>query len=818
MRKYLLVLNFLMVLAFAQDSLPWQGAIVFEDWVRVDDAPGLTNHPANHPQTIMDDNWVLYSVWEDDRDNDAFYEIYFAISTDTGQSWGTRNINLSLNPEINDIYPWLAVDENNLYVVWQQSLQNDTWEVFITKSTDMGNTWTNPVEVPGITVVNNLSSGINVGPQPKLTVDSKSNPDTTFLYLLWADNGTGKIQIKLARSTDFGESFVDLGIIDNNLENVNRNPYIVVDDSGWVHCAWARGTGGTNQDPHPWIGYNRSQNRGNTFLANDIIVNDDFSEVYRGNPSMTYNPGNGDVLISWEDSRRASGNANPDIWFSKIHRDSLSFIPNKRVNWWGADTSIKYDNFKSVIRMDPKGIMVAAWHDDPERNGSYGIHLAAYSDTNRRFSNSQSLIQTYTGTSGANFGNAFYAPSLFVKALIDTAENDTITHFFLVWQDFREDSLGGNIYSVHGKVVKILGDLDVDNDSLDVKNDTLLVRAGTPGQEYIPYARGAFILANTSESYNPDPEDGPSQSRIDSLRYYGVLTSPRGRIDSIIIYNLPGSLSKGQTVVCTLALYIPAGTPDGDYTGVITIEGKDSLGVLIQETFNALVRILGDLDVDNDSLDVVNDTINLWTQPAGPVYTPYAKAEFILVNTSDAYNPDPEDGPSRSRIDFIKFYGVLNNPHGEIDSIFILNLPSSLNVGQSVECTLALVIPVGTWQGNYTGKITIEGYDTLGFLIQENFNLTVEGPKPRASLDSLRVAPIPFKPYRNPEHKKIHFQGLTRNAKIMVYDASGYCVWSATEDGDGHVDWDANVASGIYIYLVTSQEGENKKGKLSIIR
>lgn len=815
MKKYLLLLSILVVMIFAQqDSLPWQGAIVFDDWVRVDDAPGLSMHPANHPQTIMDDNWILYSVWEDDRDNDAFYEIYFAISTDTGKSWGLYNKNLSNSPDTNDIYPWLAVDANNLYVVWQ-SWQNNTWEVLITKSTDMGNTWTNPVKIPGITVVNALSSGINFGPQPKLSVDSKSNPDTTFLYLLWADNATGQIQIKLARSIDFGTSFIDLGIVDKNLVNVNRNPYIVVDDSGWVHCAWARGTSGNNQDPHPWIGYNRSQDRGNTFLTNDIIVNDNFDNVYRGNPSMTYNPGNGDVLISWEDSRRASGNANPDIWFSKIHQDSFSFIPNKRVNWWGADTSITYDNFKSVIRMDPKGIMVGAWHDDPERDGSYGIHLAAYSDTNRRFSNSQSLIQTYTGTSGANFGNAFYPPSLFVKALIDTVEYDTITHFFLVWQDYREDSLGGNIYSVHGRVVKILGDLDVDNDSLDVKNDTLTVRAGTSGQD----AYGAFILANTSESYNPDPEDGPSQSRIDTLRYYGVLTSPRGRIDSIIIDNFPSSLSKGQTVVCTLSLYIRAGTPDGDYTGVITIEGIDSLGVLIQETFNAFVQILGDLDVDNDSLDVKNDTMNLWTQPAGPVYTPYAKGEFILVNTSDAYNPDPEDGPSRSRIDNIRFHGELNNPNGEkIDSIFILNLPSSLNVGQSVECTLALVIPIGTEHGNYTGRITIEGFDTLGFLIQESFALTVRGPEPRGSLDSLRVAPIPFKPHRNPEHEKIHFQGLTRNAKIVIYDASGYLVWSATEDGDGHVDWEANVASGIYIYLVTSQDGDHKKGKLSIIR
>jgi hypothetical protein len=937
-------------LLFAGDSLPWEGAIVFDDWVRVDDAPGLSGHPADHPQTIMDENWVLYTVWADDRDNNERYEVYFATSTDTGRSWSTPNLNLSQSPSPYYVFPWLTVDPNGLSVVWQE-WRGNSWQVIITRSVDRGMTWTAPVRVPGITVDNDFRSGINFGPQPKLATDSRSNPDTTFLYLVWADNATGAIQIKLARSTDSAASFTDLGIVDRNLDNVNRNPFITVDDRGWVHCAWARGTGGSNQDPHPWIGYNRSQDRGGTFLAQDIIVNDDRTGVYRGNPSMTFDPASEDIMVSWEDSRRAGGNVNPDIWFSRIHRDSLGSAPNQRVNWWAPDTGLKYDNFKPVVRMDPEGVMVAAWHDDPERDGSYGIHLAAYTDTSHRFSNSRSLIQTFTGTSGANFGNGFYAPSLFVRALVDTVEADTITHFFVVWQDLSEDSLGGNIYSVHGRVVlirgdldvdndsldvendtlnlgprlpgetapylqalfllantdtsynpdpedgpslspvdslrfsgtlscsrgtldsilirmpgalevghtavctlsvhvppgtpdgdyfgiitiegedergvtvqetfgalaQVLGDLDVDNDSLGVKNDTLELRPNPPDTGYVPYARGVFLLANTSASYNPDPEDGPSRSRITSLRGRGSLSGPRGTLDSIILA-MPGALEAGQTAACTLSVWVSAGTPDGDYSGVILVEGEDAMGVTIQETFNALVRILGDLDVDNDSLRVQADTIDLWTQPAGPVYSPYAKAEFMLANTSASYNPDPEDGPSRSRIDFLEYTATVTSPSSEFDSIYVLNLPSSLDRGQSVVCTLALVVPIGTPLGEFAGNVLIQGRDSFGFVIQERFGLRVNGPEPRLSLDSLRVAPIPYKPYRNPDHRGIHFQGLTRNARVFIYDASGHSVWSATEDGDGHVVWDAEVASGLYLYLVVSESGETKKGRLSVIR
>ncbi|MCX7995109.1 MAG: T9SS type A sorting domain-containing protein [candidate division WOR-3 bacterium] len=665
------VVFFLFLSVQLNDSLPWKGTIVFGPKVRVDDADSvIKGHPAQHPHTILDEKTLtLYTVWEDDRHNTGAYEIFFARSTDTAKTWSRPNINLSNSPRINDQYPWLAVDSANIYVVWQ-SWRNNRWKVYFTKSTDGGKIWTTPDTIPGILIDNDQNSGINFGPQPKIVVDNRSNPDTTFIYLIWADGaGNNPTRIKLARSIDNGNSFVDLGIIDKNPGMVNRHPHIAVDDSGWIHCVWDRGTGGNNQDPHPWIGYNRSTNRGISFRTNDILVNDDFSEVYRGNPSVTYNPNNGNILVCWEDSRRAGGNANPDIWFSRMHRTDSLFAQNQRVNWWAPDTTVRYDNFRPVIRMDPMGVMVAAWHDDPEKDGSYGIHMAAYLDTIGRFSYSQALLNTYTGTTGANFGNAFYPPGLFVTMI------DSITNFFLVWQDFFEDSTGGNIYSIRGWVVELLADIDVDNDSLDVKNDT----------------------------------------------------------------------------------------------------------------------------------------INLYTQPAGPAYSPYAKGRFILANTSQFYNPDTIDGPSISRVDSLCFFSTW-------DTTFILGLPFALGVGQIAICTLAIVIPEGIAPGIHTGSVTIMGVDSLGGPTSEIFYFKLRGPEPRKSLDSLRVVPIPFKPHRNPDHDAIHFQGLPAGARVKIYDLAGALVFSATEDGDGHIKWAARVASGIYIYVVTAPDGDVKKGKLSVIR
>jgi hypothetical protein len=83
------------------------------------------------------------------------------------------------------------------------------------------------------------------------------------------------------------------------------------------------------------------------------------------------------------------------------------------------------------------------------------------------------------------------------------------------------------------------GDLDVDDDSLDVVADTIrLLGSGS-------YARGEFVLANTSAAYNPDTADGPSLSQLDSLHFTGSLSGPGEILDSILISNLPASLAEG---------------------------------------------------------------------------------------------------------------------------------------------------------------------------------------------------------------------------------------------------------------------------------
>ena len=256
-----------------------------------------------------------------------------------------------------------------------------------------------------------------------------------------------------------------------------------------------------------------------------------------------------------------------------------------------------------------------------------------------------------------------------------------------------------------------LGDIDIDPDSLDVSADTMRLRSQTARYgDSIRRASGEFILANTSASFNPDTTDGPSQSPVDSIGFVCSLAGPGGNIDSITIPNLPHSLPQGQTVVCSLSAYMPESLMNGDYTGTIIISGKDTAHLLVQCSCYVLVTkrapvALGDLDVDRDSLNVAHDTMDLRTQPAGPVYHPYAKAEFMLVNTNSSYNPDTSDGPSQ-----IATQRGQGEARSEAQDSYAGDCQRAqpayqLAVGQAVECTLALTLPVHVPASGYGGWV-----------------------------------------------------------------------------------------------------------------
>lgn len=90
-----------------------------------------------------------------------------------------------------------------------------------------------------------------------------------------------------------------------------------------------------------------------------------------------------------------------------------------------------------------------------------------------------------------------------------------------------------------------------------------------------------------------------------------------------------------------------------------------------------------------------------------------------------------------------------------------------------------------------------------------------------ADFDKLVVYPNPFKPSRGDEF--ITFEGLPKNSYIRIYDISGHLI-KEKESLEAIWDWDVKdkegkkVDSGIYIYIVSTEDGLKKIGKIAMIR
>ena len=129
-------------------------------------------------------------------------------------------------------------------------------------------------------------------------------------------------------------------------------------------------------------------------------------------------------------------------------------------------------------------------------------------------------------------------------------------------------------------------------------------------------------------------------------------------------------------------MHLPPFPRNGDYTGSVTIAGKDTAHLTVEDSFYVSLtirRMLGDIDVDKDSLDVSADTIRLRPRVdvpgPPPVYTRYSLGEFALTNTSARNNPDTSDGPSQSPLESLHCTGSLAGPGGTIDSVLMLDPP-----------------------------------------------------------------------------------------------------------------------------------------------
>jgi len=177
----------------------------------------ITSSNTAHFPSMGSNGSNVHVVWSDTRDGND--EIYYKKSVNEGNNW-SGDIKLS-NTAGSSIYPNIAVDGNNIHIVWVDEVGGE-YGIYYQRSTDNGSTWTSGVKLATI-------------PQllwhfPKVVCIGND------VHVVWGTDGFSDHYIYYKRSTDNGTTWSSTAKLTNIYGGMN--PALCADISGNAYIAW----------------------------------------------------------------------------------------------------------------------------------------------------------------------------------------------------------------------------------------------------------------------------------------------------------------------------------------------------------------------------------------------------------------------------------------------------------------------------------------------------------------------------------------------------------------------------------------------------
>lgn len=255
----------------------------------------------------------VYAVWQDER-NGGIANIFFSKSTDRG---ATFSAGVRLNPDdtLYHMNPSIAVNNSGIvYIAWNYitvgESSNELWNIMLTKSTNGGNSF----DAPKAITSNNFSYLPCIGAYQD------------YVFIFFALSSYPQADYYLIRSTNAGENF-DTPIKVNDADCVDDIRFeglnsLHVDSEGNIHMAWIDGrrAGGKGD-----IFYAKSTDNGAT-IGTNVMVNDPTSN---GADSVQYKVDitaeSENVYVAFSDTRLGEGWGNSRAYFSKSTNGGSSF-------------------------------------------------------------------------------------------------------------------------------------------------------------------------------------------------------------------------------------------------------------------------------------------------------------------------------------------------------------------------------------------------------------------------------------------------------------------------------------------------------------
>src|SRR5918997_3668381 len=247
--------------------------------------------------------------------------------------------NLTNNP-MDSVYGQVAAWNNNVYMLWQDSMPPafTNYDIFIKSSNDNGTTFGSPL---------NLSDNLGFSEHPQIAAYDNN------VYAIWADDTSGNREVLFTRSEDNGTSFDKTQNLSNNTSDSFNQEIAVFRDN--VYVVWLDQGEGDNTN----ILLKASSDGGATFGRTVNISSNANQETF---PKVTAYEGS--VYIAWNMLPE-----NPD----QVDNSGLFFVRS-------SDAGNTFDNVIKLNREHAFGELQIAAFNDTVHVVSGGLHTLDVND------------------------------------------------------------------------------------------------------------------------------------------------------------------------------------------------------------------------------------------------------------------------------------------------------------------------------------------------------------------------------------------------------------------------------------------------------
>ncbi|MGZ5549315.1 MAG: sialidase family protein [Nitrososphaeraceae archaeon] len=320
------------------------------------------------------------------------------------------NITNITNNKHDSVYAQIAAIDNNVYVVWQESITTNSketnYEIYLKKSEDQGNTFSKPI---------NLSNNSGFSEHPQIAVSKNG------IFIIWADNtNSNNTEIMFTKSLDNGTTFGEVKNLSNDSKNSN-NPEISVSDEN-VYVVWqdidqtyshSNKENLIDKETSSNIMFIGSMDNGNTFNDQIELTNNTYDSYPKVNSYQNY------VYVVWNSEDKSS---------SKDSKDSGLFFIRSSDNGESFQNTIRlvYNNFgESQISVLGNKVVIV-WGGLHSKNIN-DIYFVESDDNGDTFTDPYIIPQKVTKPKDNNYSDKINNPSN-----VEIANND---HSYTVWQD-----------------------------------------------------------------------------------------------------------------------------------------------------------------------------------------------------------------------------------------------------------------------------------------------------------------------------------------------------------------------------------------------